>query len=147
MFKTFFYSVRHYSAAEKRDKLLQVISPARQTSTTTKSVPAQSSLSVYTSLLSPGLRLRHNFDCEDKKACKVYVHVVQSSGYNPGVAKGASVKVSVSGGYDSKGSTARESEVLLREGDGACVVSNIGTELTFENSGDRDAEVFVLRVS
>lgn len=75
------------------------------------------------------------------------MHVVQSSGYNPGVAKGASVKVSVSGLCDSRGNTAREGEVLLREGDGACVVSNIGAELTFENSGDRDAEVFVLRVS
>lgn len=109
-------------------------------------MPAQSGLCVYTSLLSPGTKLQHDFDCEATKTCKVFVHVVQSSGYNPGVSKGAAVKVVVSGSSDSKGKSEREGEVLLREGDGACVVSSIGVELTFENEGDRDAEVFVLRV-
>lgn len=144
MLKIFFHLVRHYSAAEKRDKLLQVISPARQASTTPKSVSSQSALSVHTSLLSPGSRLHHSFGSAD--TCKVFVHVVQSSGYNPGVSKGATVKVSVSGSCPSSGETARGDETLLREGDGACVVSSIGTELTLENKEDRDAEVFVLRV-
>lgn len=144
MLRVIFHFVRHYSAAEKRDKLLQVISPARQTSTTAKSVSSQSALSVHTSLLSPGSRLHHSFVREG--TCKVFVHVVQSSGYNPGVSKGATVKVSVSGSCPSSGETALGDEILLREGDGACVVSSIGTELILENRGDRDAEVFVLRV-
>ena len=64
------------------------------------------------------------------------MHVVQTSGYNPGKAAGASVKV---GGGGAE-------EVVLREGDGAYIFGEKGAELAVENVGDRVAEVLVFDV-
>lgn len=59
---------------------------------------------------------------------------------------GVTVRVIVSGSR-SREETADECEIVLREGDGACLVSSIDSQLTLKNEGDRDAELFVLRVS
>ena len=74
------------------------------------------------------------------------MHVVQTSGYNPDVATGVTVRMIVTDSRNRE-DIAKESEIVLREGDGACLVSSIDSRMTFKNEGDRDAELFVLRVS
>lgn len=66
---------------------------------------------------------------------KAYIHVVQTSGYNPSSAKGASVRISGDG-----------AGLELKEGDGAFVVGEAGKELKIENTGDRVAEILLFDV-
>jgi hypothetical protein len=66
---------------------------------------------------------------------KAYIHVIQTSGYNPSEAAGASVKV-----------TGEGATLELKEGDGAYLYGDAGTELKVENTGDRIAEVLLFDV-
>jgi hypothetical protein len=63
------------------------------------------------------------------KRSKAYIHVVQTSGYNTGRAAGASVRISPN--------------EVLREGDGAYISAEAGSEITLENVGDGVAEVLL----
>jgi hypothetical protein len=74
--------------------------------------------------------LPHTFPAEANNG---YIHVIQTSGYNPKAANGAAVKVS---GDNTE-------EQVLREGDGAYIFGASGKELKVENVGDRAAEVLV----
>ena len=66
---------------------------------------------------------------------KAYVHVVQTSGYNPDAANGASVRVAGGG-----------AELVLREGDGAYILGTAGEQLSVENVGDSIAEVLLFDI-
>jgi hypothetical protein len=68
---------------------------------------------------------------------KGYFHVVQTSGYNPGKASGASVRIA--------GAGAGQQEIILKEGDGTylTVGEGEGVVLTVENVGDGTAEVLL----
>lgn len=98
--------------------------------------PVHSPLSLYATLLSPSKTLPHTFPTAGSGlARKVYIHVAQTSGYNPKEASGARVKIS--------GDAA---EVELREGDGAYIMSEPGREMRVQNVGDSVAEILLFDV-
>lgn len=90
---------------------------------------------MYASLIHPGVSLVHvpagNGQTGKKKG---YIHVIQRSGYNPGPARGATLRI---------GSQAGEPQVELREGDGAYLAYEPGAELRLENDGQGIAEVLL----
>lgn len=87
-----------------------------------------SPLTLYASLLSPSKSVSHTL-----ARSKGYIHVVQTSGYNPGKAVGAKVTV-----LSPDGTT-----LELSEGDGAYVTASAGTELQVNNVGDRVTEILL----
>ncbi|KAH7106074.1 pirin domain-containing protein [Auriculariales sp. MPI-PUGE-AT-0066] len=128
------YYTRHFTDAEKRDTLLRVVAPAgsdgvsseRETSGPT---PVNSPVTVWATILSQGKAVTHRVP---KPSAKVYVHVIQTSGYNTGPASGATVEVN---------------GTQLREGDGAFVyATKAGDELVINNVGASDAEFLVFDV-
>ena len=96
--------------------------------------PVQSPLTLYSTLLSPAAALAHTFEAGNTKG---YVHVIQTSGYNPGDAKGASVKLSAGEG----------TEVVLKEGDGAYIMVQNTKDLKVENVGEGVAEVLLFELA
>ncbi|CAE6519234.1 unnamed protein product [Rhizoctonia solani] len=130
------YFTRHFTDAEKRDTLLKVVAPVDGPDVSdqregTGPTPVHAQLSVYASILSPGKTVVHTFPepKEGEAARKAYVHVIQTSGYNTGAAKGA--KVQLNGGLE------------LSEGDGAFAGAPGGELIQIANTGDKDAEVLV----
>ena len=101
--------------------------------------PVQAGVTLYATLLSPANTLSHVLpDTQFTPGArgeerKVYVHVVQTSGYNTNAASGAHVRVS----------GAEDGPLDLREGDGAYIMAAPGEELVVENVGDRIAEVLL----
>jgi hypothetical protein len=85
-------------------------------------------LTLYSTILSPSTSLPHTFPAGANKG---YIHVIQTSGYNPKPAAGGSVKVSGGDGV----------EVVLREGDGAYIAGSAEKDIKVENVGDSSAEV------
>ncbi|KAF9451173.1 RmlC-like cupin [Macrolepiota fuliginosa MF-IS2] len=128
------YFTRHFSDEEKKDTWARIVAPAweegvKNVRETDGPAPVQSALSLYATLLSTGKTLERPF--EGKKG---YIHVVQTSGYNPNKSQGATVKVS-GPGYE---------ELELKEGDGAYIfVGQKGNALKVENTGDKTAEVLL----
>ncbi|TFK25134.1 pirin domain-containing protein [Coprinopsis marcescibilis] len=130
------YFTRHFSDEEKKDKWARVVAPAWEEDVkasvrdgTSGPAPVNSALTLYATILSPGQSLSRLLSGK-----KAYVHVVQTSGYNGGEAKGASVRFSGNAG----------SELELREGDGAYIkVNTQGAVMEVANTGDRKAEVLV----
>ena len=125
------YFTRHYTDAEKENKWVKVVAPVGAEGVIHERegkgpTPVQSPLSLYATLLSPGTKLQHKFENE-----KGYIHVIQTSGYNPQKSSGASVKV-VGG-----------EEIALREGDGSYIWAGKGGEINVENVGDAVAEVLL----
>ncbi|KAF9564929.1 RmlC-like cupin [Agrocybe pediades] len=128
------YYTRHFSDEEKKDKWAKIVAPVGAEGVLVERegagpAPVQSPLTLYATILSQGKSLDRTM--QGKKG---YIHVIQTSGYNPDKASGGSVKVS-----------SRGSEVLtLREGDGAYIsVGSKGSSLTVENDGDRSVEILV----
>lgn len=98
----------------------------------------QSPVTLYATLISPGVSLTHPFPARtltDTSGVlrKSYIHVVQTSGYNPSVSTGATVIISGDG-------------TLLKEGDGAYIHGETGEELKIENVGESVAEVLLFDV-
>lgn len=128
------YFTRHFSDAEKADKWVRIVAPVGAEGVLPARegegpAPVQSPLTLYATLLGPGKSLVRPL--EGKKG---YIHVVQTSGYNEGPAKGATVKISSKDG----------DELTLREGDGAYIfVGKAGNSLVVENDGDSTAEILV----
>ena len=96
-------------------------------------------LSVYRSAhtyLSPSASLPYTFPVESEEAVsdkgpnKVYIHIIQASGYNPQSASGATVRIITDSG-----------EAILREGDGAYVFAKPNEILNLKNIGDLSAEI------
>jgi len=127
------YFTRHFSDEEKTDKWARVVAPVGADGVLgvregEGPAPVQSPLTLYAALLGENKSLNRPFTGR-----KGYIHVVQTSGYNEGQSKGASIKVA----------SGRE-ELTLREGDGAYIsVENDGNSLQVENIGDRVAEILV----
>jgi quercetin 2,3-dioxygenase len=139
------YFTRHFSDAEKADKWATVVGPVNATDAGVRKderegagpAPVQSALFLYATLLSPGNALPSAFrKSVAPGASKKYIHVVQTSGYNPNKATGAKIRVS-----DDEGVTQE-----LSEGDGAYIMGEAGKSLKVENIGDRVAEVLLFDV-
>ncbi|KAF8817094.1 Pirin-domain-containing protein [Phlegmacium glaucopus] len=128
------YFTRHFTDEEKTDKWARIVAPVGADGVLAVRegdgpAPVQSPLTLYATLLGQNKSL--NRPLAGKKG---YIHVVQTSGYNEGKSKGASVKVASKGGE----------ELALGEGDGAYIfVGNAGNSLQVENVGDRIAEILV----
>lgn len=128
------YFTRHFSDEEKQDKWAKVVAPAweegvKNVREADGPAPVQSALTLYATLLNTGKTLERPL--EGKKG---YIHVVQTSGYNPQKSQGATVKIS-GPGYE---------ELELKEGDGAYIfVGQKGNTLKVENTGNKTAEVLV----
>ncbi|KAJ8522107.1 hypothetical protein ONZ45_g1295 [Pleurotus djamor] len=140
---------KHFSDEEKKDKFVRVVSPVNAEGVLANSregsgpAPVQSPLTLFATLLSPGKSLSHTFlqpsDPDAPKRRKGYIHVVQTSGYQPGKsakAGGAVIKITEAGiqGGD---------ELELREGDGAYILAESGKELVVESIGPKVAEVLL----
>lgn len=128
---------RHFSDEEKKDRWAHVVAPAGTDGVVEKReasgpAPVHSALSMFATLLSPSTTLTHKFPAAPKQR-KAYVHVVQTSGYNPGKAAGAQVRVC----------GAKGQELVMREGDGAYILADAGAVLEVRNEGDRVAEVIL----
>ncbi|KAF8316816.1 pirin domain-containing protein [Clavulina sp. PMI_390] len=136
------YYTRHFTDAEKRDVLVQVVGPIgsspevlteREGSGPT---PIHANTSVFASLLSPSVTVSHSIPSpkEGESERKTYVHLIQTSGYNTEAAIGAKIRIN--------------GEVEISEGDGVFVTSQGATEnLVIENVSDRDAEFLVFDVA
>ncbi|KAF9265436.1 RmlC-like cupin [Marasmius fiardii PR-910] len=128
------YFTRHFSDEEKKDRFIPVVAPVsaegihKDQREGEGPAPVQSPLTMYATLLSPGKIVSVGM-----KGKKGYVHVVMTSGYNTGRAKGASVKVA--------------GKEVLKEGDGAYLMQEVGTEMVVENVGDSVAEVILFDIS
>ncbi|KAF8074635.1 RmlC-like cupin domain-containing protein [Lyophyllum atratum] len=129
------YFTRTFTDAEKTNKWVRVVAPAgservsneRETS---GPAPVQSPLTLYATLAEKGQKVE-----QPMKGKKGYVHVIQTSGYNPRKATGAAVRV---------GATRSSEELELKEGDGAYIsFENGGTTFVLENIGDKTAEVLL----
>ncbi|KAH8100741.1 pirin domain-containing protein [Phellopilus nigrolimitatus] len=142
------YFTRHFTDEEKKDKWAHVVAPTTSPSVILERegagpAPVQSPVSLYATLISPSTSLAHTFPSTSAAGeaaaasaqRKAYMHVVQTSGYNPKAANGASVKISGEG-----------AELVLREGDGAYIYGEVGRNLLVENVGDRVAEVLLFDV-
>jgi quercetin 2,3-dioxygenase len=86
-------------------------------------------LTLYSTILSPSTCLPHTFPSGISKG---YIHVIQTSGYNPKAASGGAVKVSGGDG----------NEEVLREGDGAYIFGE-NKQIKVENVGNNAAEVLL----
>ncbi|KAK7687750.1 hypothetical protein QCA50_008968 [Cerrena zonata] len=127
------YFTRHFTDAEKKDVLVRIVAPSGAEGVAEQReangpAPVHSPLTLYASLLSPSKSVSHAL-----AQSKGYIHVVQTSGYNPGKATGAKVNI-----ISSDGTT-----LELSEGDGAYVTASAGTELQVNNVGDKVAEVLL----
>jgi hypothetical protein len=94
--------------------------------------PVHSALAMFASLISPSTTLAHTLPAAPAQR-KAYLHVVQTSGYNPGKPDGAQVKLSSANGEP----------LVLREGDGVYIMGDAGATLEVTNEGDRVAEVIL----
>lgn len=125
------YFTRHFSDEEKKDKWAHIVAPVGADGVEEKReasgpAPVHSPLDLYATLLSASNTLTKTFQKR-----KGYIHVVQTSGYNPESSTGAHIKVS---GPDGN-------SIELREGDGSYIKADVGSELKVENVGDRVAEI------
>jgi len=132
------YFTRHFTDEEKRDTLLRIVAPVGSEGVSSKRedsgpAPVQSPVTLYATLLSPSKTVTHIFPTPvSSEPRKSYIHVVQTSGYNTGEAKGARVRLN--GGLE------------LAEGDGAFAWGREGDKLEVENVGDKVAEVLVFDI-
>ena len=128
------YFTRHFTDEEKTDKWARIVAPVGAEGVLTVRegqgpTPVQSPLTLFATLLGQNKSLSRPLTGK-----KGYIHVIQTSGYNEGASKGASVRLTSKGGE----------ELTLGEGDGAYIfVGNKGNALEVENLGDRVAEILV----
>lgn len=134
------YYTRHFSDEEKRDKWAKVVGPVGaqgviDTREAKGPAPVHSPVALSATILSPGSQLTHTLPAT-KLERKAYVHVIQRSGYNPGPATGARVRITGTEG----------SEGSLCEGDGAYITGASSSTILVENVGDRDAEILLFDI-
>ncbi|KAJ7588319.1 RmlC-like cupin domain-containing protein [Mycena floridula] len=126
------YFTRHFSDAEKKDKWVRVVAPVDAEGVHGDqrdgegAAPVNSPLTMYATLVSKGMTVS-----QAVIGPKAYLQVVQSSGYNPNAATGATVKVTAGQGV----------EEVLREGDGAYILTGDAKDVQVENLGDIVAEI------
>jgi len=137
------YYTRHFEEEEKRDKWCLIVAPSTSPTVTdvreasSTPAPVHSPLSFYAAVISPSKSLPRTFPAAGSDAkSKVYIHIAQTSGYNPAKeARGAHVKVSVGDAIEE-----------LWEGDGAYIFGEPDKELVVENVSDLTAEVLLFDV-
>ncbi|KAJ8468283.1 hypothetical protein ONZ45_g17298 [Pleurotus djamor] len=145
----------HFTDSEKKDTLLPVVAPVNSTGVLDSRegkgpTPVQSPLTLFSTLLSPSKSLRHTFlnpsSHSTHRRRRGYVHVVQTSGYQPGDGNlssgGAVVKLTDPLAPDSSDPESTGS-VTLREGDGVYILGESGSELVIENVGAKVGEVLL----
>ncbi|ORY25539.1 RmlC-like cupin domain-containing protein [Naematelia encephala] len=142
------YFTRHYTDAEKTDKLIKIVAPigtdgvveAREGDGPT---PVHAPLHTLVTLLSPSKSVTHTVLPPLKATVEsklVLVQVVQSSGYNtkPASKDPSGVVIKVSGG---------DSQVTLGEGDAVFIrEAKVGEEIVLENVGSKVGEVVVFEM-
>jgi quercetin 2,3-dioxygenase len=132
---------RHFSDEEKRNNWAHIVAPSTTTEVSLERdsvkgpAPIHASLDAYSSLISPSIKTTLDSSDFVAKRDKVYLHVIQNSGYNPDVSKGAEIKVSVD-----------DSTIVLREGDGVYVMGTLGKNVVVENVGNSVGEVILFDV-
>ncbi|KAH9849856.1 pirin domain-containing protein [Lenzites betulinus] len=131
------YFTRHFDDAAKKDQWAHVVAPSGAPGVEEKReasgpAPVHSPLDLFATLLSPGKALAHTFQAGAAQR-KGYIHVVQTSGYNPKEANGGRVRITAADG----------SSLDLREGDGAYIMAAPGEELSVENAGETVTEVLL----
>ena len=135
--------ISHFTDEEKKDKWVRIVAPIDSEGVVFEReasgpAPVQSTVTLYSTLLSPSVSLSHSLPTPTlapKKPSKAYIHVIQKSGYNDKASTGATVKVSGKG-----------ASVELKEGDGAYISGNAGEDLVVENVGDKVAEILLFDV-
>jgi redox-sensitive bicupin YhaK (pirin superfamily) len=130
------YFTRHIGDEEKKDKWAQIVAPVGEDGVVHERegpgpAPVQSGLRLAAAVISPGTKLMHTMPTL-QGGRKVYVHITQSSGWNPRPAKGAAVQLS-----------GTEAKATLREGDGAYIHGVSGSVVWVENIGNTTAEVLL----
>lgn len=133
------FYLSHFTDAEKKDQWARIVAPINTPGVSSKRedsgpTPVQSPLTLFSTLLSPGTTLPHTFEAGSTKG---YIHVIQTSGYNTGSAKGAAIKISGEG----------EQGTVLKEGDAAYISVNDAKELKVENVGDSVAEILLFELA
>jgi redox-sensitive bicupin YhaK (pirin superfamily) len=129
------YFTRHATDTDKADKWALVVAPGvRETREGDGPTPVQSPVAMRAAILSAGTRLEHTLPATPG-ARKAYVHAIQRSGYNPGKASGARIRVSGQG-----------ADTVLAEGDGAYLTGAAAAALAVENVGDVSAEVVLFDI-
>ena len=130
------YFTRHFTDSEKTDKLVPIVAPVGSEGVSEEHegagpAPVQSPLYLYATLLSKGASVAHQLKKSDSSPGqrKAYVHVIQTSGYNTGKAKGN--RVLLNGALE------------LAEGDGAFAIGKEGQPIEIKNVGDSTAEVLL----
>jgi len=128
------YYTRHFSDEDKENKWAHIVAPAVKDSNeiidkreAAGPAPIHSPLDAFATILSPTASLTHTAN-----RTHVYVHLIQRSGYNTGVATGAAIKINV--GDDS---------VQLGEGDGVYINLTPGANVGIENVGEKDGELLL----
>jgi len=134
------YFTRYFTDEEKKNRFVLLVAPERSAGTSLRRedsgpAPIRSELRMYASLIHPGISLVHvPVETGGARKKKGYIHVIQKSGYNPGPARGVTLRI---------GSQAGGPQVELREGDGAYLAYEPGAELRLENDGQGIAEVLL----
>lgn len=128
------YFTRHFTDAEKTNTFVRVVAPVGSKGVIEERdgegpAPVQSDLTMYASFVEGGQTVAQKLTGK-----KAYVHVVQTSGYNPGKASGATVRVRSSRGFEN---------LEFKEGDGAyiAIMGGGGIEFLVQNTGEKRAEV------
>ncbi|KAG9004015.1 hypothetical protein FRB94_002724 [Tulasnella sp. JGI-2019a] len=133
------YFNRHFTDAEKTDKLVTIVAPVGQDGVTEERegsgpTPIHSHVSLSASILTPGKSVTYTFPTAEKslEGRKGYVHLIQTTGYNTGAAKGNKIRLNEG--------------MELAEGDGSFVYGAAGEELKIENVGSTNAELLLFDI-
>lgn len=133
------YRLRHFTDEEKKNRFVLLVAPDNAAGVSLRRedsgpAPIRSELRMFASLIYPGVSLVHAPLGNSQTKKKGYIHVIQKSGYNPGPARGVTLRI---------GSQADGPQVELQEGDGAYLAYEPGAELRLENDGQGIAEVLL----
>ncbi|KAG9024606.1 hypothetical protein FRB95_011276 [Tulasnella sp. JGI-2019a] len=133
------YFNRHFTDAEKTDKLVTIVAPVGQDGVNEERegsgpTPIHSHISLNASILTPGKSVTYTFPTAEKSigGRKGYVHLIQTSGYNTGAAMGSKIRLNEG--------------LELAEGDGSFLYGAAGEELKIENVGSINAELLVFDI-
>ncbi|KAI5479225.1 pirin domain-containing protein [Pseudohyphozyma bogoriensis] len=131
------YFTRHYTDAEKTNKLLPIVAPLESENVVEERegsgpTPIHSPLTLYASILQPGSTVTHKFSADTKR--KGLAQLIQrKAGYRPPTvdapAGSPTITVEVAGKIQ-----------VLQEGDGVYLDAMAGQEVTFQSTGGADAE-------
>ncbi|WWC73329.1 uncharacterized protein I206_107296 [Kwoniella pini CBS 10737] len=141
------YFTRNFENFEKENKLLHIVAPigyegVEEIRECKGLTPIHSPLHFFASLLSPNKSVIHKLlsSINGKLTKKIYIHLVQTSGYNTKSASkdGKGPLIQISGGSEL---------TKLGEGDGVFITSGkVGEEIKIENIGNGVGEVVLFEM-